>query len=140
MKNTTQKTVTYIAEPESYRCQWWSAILTKNILDIKYLEERAPFSYLKRNADLELEEGTFIIDSEAMHHRKSRGYITRLGVVSDGEVCWIKPNIEIKKHIKSKGYQDLMKGSGDVAGCIRMAIYLSRQENLAKAIKELKSL
>lgn len=139
MENQTlQTTTTYIAKPADDRCQWWSAIITSDFLDLKYLNEKPNFKYLKRNADLELEEGTFIIDSEANHHRNNRGYRICLGVVLNGIVKWISPTIEIKMLIKKEGHQDLMIGSGDVVACIRMAIYLSRQENLLEGFMKLK--
>lgn len=135
---TLQSTTTYIAKPADDRCHWWSAIITNEFLDTKYLNEKPNFKYLKRGTDLELEEGTFIIDSEANHHRNSRGYTVCLGIVLNGMVKWISPSIEMKMLIKKEGHQDLMKGSGDITGCIRLALYLLRQESLLEGFIKLK--
>lgn len=130
-------TITYVANPIDSRCQWFSAIIEPKFLDPKYLVERTPFTYLRRGQDLELEPGTFILNSEAVHHRKRRGFVVHLGVAIHDQVIWIQPTMDIKMLIKQEGHKDLMKGCGDVAACIRMAIYLSRQESLLFGIKKL---
>ena len=134
---TLEKTVTYIARPQDSRCRWWSAIIEPSMLEPRYLEERAPFEYLKKGMDLELAEGVYLIDSEENHHRKQRGYTVLLGRVFEGKVHWIAPDLRRKVYIKENGGQDLMKGSGDVTAILRMAMWIERQPDKQKAFNEL---
>jgi hypothetical protein len=130
----TEKTVSYIAKPSYSRCAWWSVQLPA---DIELSSERIPAPYLQKGTDLELKEGDMLIDSEANHHRKNRGYNVVLVVCVDGEVKFIKSTAKRKAYIKEHGGQDLMHSSGDVAGCVRMAVWLRRQPNLAIAFQQL---
>jgi hypothetical protein len=132
-------TVTHIAKPVDSRCEWWQTILTQDCLQTKYLTERAPFKYLKKNSDLELKEGTLLIDSEEIHHRKMRGYKVKLGMAIGETVEWLKPTLAHKIYIKNLGgYEDLLAGSGDVAAALRLAIYLNNHEDKIKEFKKLK--
>lgn len=130
------QTVSYIAKPSDSRCAWWSVQLPA---DIELNDQRIPAPYLRKGADLELKQGDMLIDSEAMHHRKNRGYNTVLCVCADGEVKFIKPTAAKKAFIKANGGQDLMHESGDVAGCVRMAVWLRRQPDLSAAVAALKN-
>jgi hypothetical protein len=133
-----ESTVEYIAEPSDLRCSWWSVILPDTGLELS--KDRLNLPYLRAGADLELRYGQMLIDSEAMHHRKNRGYRVLL-IVSFGNECKsLVPTAVRKKHIKANGGQDLMHESGDVAGCIRMAVWLRRQPDLSMAFDELKSI
>lgn len=131
---TFSQTVTYIAGPTDTRCKWWEAIIPDE-LDISHLEEKAPFTYLRNGQDLELDVGTMIISSEAMHHRNDRGYSTKLGLATSKGMRWISPNMKIKQFIKENGSRELMKGSGDVIGVIRMALWIMQQEDREEAFK-----
>jgi hypothetical protein len=133
-------TVTHIAKPIDSRCQWWQAEITPACLDVKFLEEKAPFKYFKKDSDLELAPGTLLIDSEQTHHRKMRGYTVNLGLVFEDGVKWLKPKLEHKKYIKELGHQDLMKGSGDVAATLRIAIYLSKNTDKFAEFLKLKDM
>jgi len=128
------KTVAYIANPQDSRCSWWCVqIPTDQRLD----GTRINVPFLKRGADLELKEGDMLIDSEAHHHRKNRGYSVVL-IVCDGEkIQHLHPMAQRKAFIKAHGGQDLMHESGDVNGCIRMAVWLRRQPDLKIAIEQL---
>ena len=55
----------------------------------------------------------------------------------DNSVVFIKPSAAVKSHIKANGGQDLMHESGDVNGCIRIAVWLRRQPDLKLAITQL---
>ena len=134
----TIKTVTHIAKPADSRCKWWQAEL-RDLSPLDLIEKKE-LDYYKRGQDLELAEGVFLIDSEANHHRHSRGYTVLLGVVLGDSVKWLSPSAKIKQLIKSEGYQDLMLGSGDVVACYRIALYLSRQGNISEAFEKLKQL
>lgn len=137
-KNQEKETVTYIAKPVDNQCRWWSAILPD--LDASSLEKDSlDLTYLRRGADLELTYGQMIIDSEANHHSKSRGYTVCLGIALADKIVWIAPTMGIKMHIKANGGKNLMKGSGDVNAVVRMAIWLRQSEDLEAAIKSLRS-
>lgn len=91
---------------------------------------------MRNGDDLELFPYTFLIDSEQKHHRKNLGYCVALGMSMKNKVYWIEPSLTIKMHIK-KEFPDLMKGKGDFAACIRIAIYISRKENKDQIFEEL---
>jgi hypothetical protein len=130
----TEETVSYIAKPSDSDCAWWSVQLPA---DIELSSEKIPAPYLRRGEDLELKYGDMLIDSEANHPRKNRGYNVCLGVCVKGKVFFIKSTAQRKAYIKEHGGQDLMHESGDVAGCVRMAVWLRRQPDLAIAFQQL---
>jgi len=123
----SNKTVSYVAKPRDSRCAWWSLILPDSL---ELSSSKIPAPYLKKGADLELTPGTMLIDSEARHHRKNRGYEVHLGVVFPTHIGWIQPTLARKQYIKEHDGQDLMHESGDVAGAVRRAVWLRRQPNL----------
>jgi len=131
MKNKASPTITYIAKPSDNRCSWWSMIIPQ---DQQLDGQRLAESYLRKGADLELKAGDMLINSEANHHRKNRGYTTVLGVCDGEQVHFIKPTAEIKRYIKLHGGQDLMHETGDINAVIRMAVWLRRQSDLKLAI------
>jgi hypothetical protein len=131
-------TITYIAKPQDKRCNWWSVQLPDSGLELD--GERLAAPYLKNGADLELAPGQMIIDSEAMHHRRERGYRVLLIVaLNSGEWRVLNPTAARKAYIKAHGGRDLMRESGDVNGCIRMAVWLRRQPDLDAAFAEIEA-
>lgn len=128
----SEQTVSYIAHQKDARCAWWSMLLPA---DIELNGNRINAPYLRKGADLELKKGDMLIDSEAKHHSKNRGYNVVLVVCVDEDIRYIKPTALKKAYIKANGGQDLMHESGDVAGCVRMAVWLRRQPNLSEAVK-----
>jgi len=132
------ETVAYIAKPTDSRCSWWSVQLPDSGLELTDKKLNSP--YLHRNADLELTYGQMLIDSEANHHRQNRGYTVQLIVSFGDDWSGIIPSAKIKKYIKEHNGQDLMHESGDVAGCVRIAVWLRRQPDLKIAFNELKTL
>ena len=127
-------TVAYTAKPEDSRCSWWCVQVPE---DQQLDGHRINAPFLKRGADLELKAGDMLIDSEVNHHRKNRGYTVVL-VACDGEkIQYLQPTAQRKKYIKENGGQDLMHETGDVSGCIRMAVWLRRQPDLKVAIQQL---
>jgi hypothetical protein len=132
--SVAEETVSYIAKPTDDRCAWWSMQLPA---DIELSGEKIQAPYLRKGADLDLKSGDMIIDSEENHYRKNRGYTVLLIVCVDGKVNFIIPTARIKSYIKNNGGKDLMHESGDVAGCVRMAVWLRRQSNLSIAVKQL---
>lgn len=137
-KEFKSKFVTYIAEPSDHRCQFWASVIPE--IGISGITEKVNLKYLRSGTDLELETKTFIIESESNHHRKSRGYLVRLGLVFEDDIKWLKPNREIKAYIKSKGNDDLMAGSGEVTAVMRCVLFLRRQENMFLEFNKLKEL
>jgi hypothetical protein len=139
---TIENTLSYIAAPRDNRCKWWSVQLDES-LSVDHLTSRLKSDYLCKNSDLELPLHSMLLESEEIHHRKERGYRVRLGVVLESEnelkLSWIRPNFAIKQHIK-KTDQDLMLGTGDVAACVRIALWLRRQQDMKSAFLELKAL
>jgi len=129
-----QPTVTYIAKPQDIRCSWWCVQIPE---EQKLDGTRINAPFLKRGADLELKSGDMLVDSEAHHHRKNRGYSVVL-IVCDGEkIQHLHPMAQRKAFIKAHGGQDLMHESGDVNGCIRMAVWLRRQPDFKAAVSQL---
>jgi len=128
------KTVSYIARPQDSRCSWWCVQVPE---DQRLDGTRINAPFLKRGADLELKSGDMLIDSEANHHRKNRGYSVVL-IVCDGEkIQHLHPMAQRKAFIKAHGGQDLMHESGDVNGCVRMAVWLRRQPDFKVAVSQL---
>jgi hypothetical protein len=129
-----QPTITYIAKPEDSRCSWWCVQVPE---DQQLDGTRINASFLKRGADLELKSGDMLIDSEANHYRKNRGYRIVLVVCGGEKVQYLRPTAHTKAFIKAHGGQDLMRESGDVNGCIRMAVWLRRQADFKPAVDQL---
>ena len=134
MKPNGIVTTTYIAEPVDRRRKYCAIIVPDDIVSPT---QRIP-SYIKQGSDLELKEAEMIIESEAKHHLKERGYSVNLTVCVNGLIKHIYPNISIKKYIKHHSGADLMHGTGDVTACIRIALWLKRQldENTRKVLFE----
>ena len=129
-----QVTVSYIAKPKDSRCAWWSMIIPHG----QQLDgNRINAQYLRAGADLELKAGDMLIDSEANHHRKVRGFTVGLWVCDGEKMIFIKPSAEIKRYIRLNKGQDLMHETGDVAACVRMSVWLRRQTDLSNAVQQL---
>jgi len=129
-----QQSVTYIAKPSDNRCSWWCVQVPENQeLDGKRIN--AP--YLRNGEDLELRIGDMLIDSEAFHHRKQRGFDVVLKAFDSEKPQLLHATATRKAFIKAHGGQDLMRESGDVNGCIRMAVWLRRQPDFKNAVAQL---
>jgi hypothetical protein len=121
-------TVSYIAKPQDSRCQWWAVRIPADyqIADLTDTHSLRPLGFLRKGADLELAEGEAVIESEAVHHRRQRGYDVQIGIVSDGKFTWHRPGSSTKAAIKAwaspEQWQALSKGSGDVAACLRLLL------------------
>jgi hypothetical protein len=121
-------TVSYIANPRDSRCLWWSVHIprafTLGSLDNK--TSLRELGYLKKGADIELEEGDAVLDSEENHHRKARGYTVKIGIVIAGTLRWFQPGEKTKANIKAfaspEQWSTLKLGSGDVAACLRLLV------------------
>ena len=122
----TQNTISYIATPTDARCKWWSVFIQKTF-ELGSLDDKTStkaLGYLRRGADLELEDGDAVLDSEARHHRKQRGFDVMIGIAINGALEWFEPGAEMKAKIKAWANPDqwktLRKGSGNVAACLRL--------------------
>lgn len=134
-------TVSYTAKPIDSRCKWWSVRIPagytlRSTFALDDETSLRPLGFLKRGADLELEVGEAVIDSEAMHHVKHRGYMVSIGFVTRGGVEWAEPTAATKAAIKAAAtpeqWERLKRGSGDVAACLRllMAVEMFTPEQL----------
>ncbi len=119
-------TISYTAAPADSRCAWWSKHIPAGFaadIDLADKESLASLPFLKKNADLELEEGEAILDSEANHHRKARGYTVQLLIARGGKLRTVKATGELKIAIKQVATPEqwavLKQGSGDVAAVLR---------------------
>ena len=130
-----EPTASYIAKPSDSRCYYWCIRVP---YDVQLNGEKIT-DYIRTGSDLELKYGEMLIESESMHHRKNRGYRVRLVVSFGDDIEYIFPTMSRKQFIKGNGGADLMKESGDVNGCIRMAVWLRRQPDLKIAFEQLKN-
>lgn len=133
MSDTTE-TLSHIAKPCDDRCRWWQKTLAAEAviaLDPASIEDAnsIPGTYLRKGADLELNEWTVLFDGEQVHHKKPRGWTWTMGIVLrvDGalKVEWIRANVSKHKAvIKAAGAAHLLGGSGDVASMVRVARWI----------------
>ena len=126
---TTINTTAYIAKPSDSRCKYWAI----RVPEVATLGERIASPFLRIGADLELSDGESIITSEAYHHRKMRGFRVRLVIAINAKIYFITPTAATKKYIKENGGKDLMGGTGEVDACLRVALWLRLQTDLATA-------
>jgi hypothetical protein len=122
-------TVSYIARPADSRCKWWSVRIPAGYcrgINLDNTDSLKTLGFLFKKADLEFDEGEMIIDSEANHHTKPRGYTVQLLVVAGGELWGRIPSAAtkslIKQHATPEQWAKLRGGSGDVAACLRLAM------------------
>lgn len=133
--NNTVTTITHIAKPEDERCKWFQAEIT-HVTEAN-LTDKSDIKYYFKNQDLELTPGTILIDSEAVHYSKNRGFNVQLGLVTEKGIFWIIPNMKVKMFIKAEGHQNLMPGSGDFAAVVRMALYIKSHDDREEALNKL---
>ena len=133
-------TLSYIAKPADSRCKWWCKMFPAAFaagLDLSDVASIHGIAFVRKNADLELSEGDFVLDSEENSHRKARGYRVTIAQVvrsADGVLAFVGPDgaagfssadMETKQAVKAKAskaqWAELAKGSGDVAACLRWA-------------------
>ena len=120
------QTISYIAKPQDSRCPWWAVRIPADyaIDDLGDTHSLRPLGFLAKGADLELAEGEAVLESEAVHHRRQRGYDVQIGIATNGKILWHRPGAATKAAIKawasSEQWATLSKGSGDVAACLRL--------------------
>lgn len=116
--------------PIDRRCKYWAKVIpaSMELPTPAHVSESgaaaiaAPFL---KNGGEELLAGEFLIECEQAHHSKLRGYDYWVSWAhTDGRRVKIKnPGAEHKTAIKAAGMApELLKGSGHLAACIRIAI------------------
>lgn len=137
------KTISYTAAPCDSRCSWWAVRIPAGYVQGISLNDTSslrPLGFLKKNADLELEEGEAVLSSEAGHHRKQRGFSVCIKIAVNGKLRRITPNGDMKSRIKEAAtpeqWAKLKAGSGDVAACLRvlMALEMFNEPQLRLAL------
>ena len=118
----------YEIEPRDSRCRYWAKKIEAKDLPMPENVSGAndlPGSYLK-NGEIEIFPGEYVFEGEANHHRNARGWT--YGVVQCGPA--LKHGTETKDDIKAlvkagllevERAKKLLKGSGDIAACVRHA-------------------
>jgi len=135
-------TLSYVAKPADPRCKWWCKVIPAAValtLDLTDRTSLHALPFVKKNADLELAEGDFVLDSEELSHRKARGYKTTIAQIvrrADGTLMLAGPDndpngglatpqMATKQAIKAAAtraqWAQLSQGTGDVAACLRWA-------------------
>jgi len=122
------QSVEYIAEPRDKRCQYWAKLYRAGdrLPETGNVEGGAslPGKFLRKGADVELYEGDAIIEAEANHHRKLRGWVVRCFVVRNGALVRLPTDTSAKSAIKAANLDSeikrgLLSGSGTVAAAVR---------------------
>lgn len=150
VETTEITTVSHIIQREDGRCRGWAKKLNAGQilkLDLDKIQgaNDLPGSYLKNGIDLELTPyDDFIFWGEENDHRKARGWTYRLYYPALKKMGWVGADNRIKQMIKSEGLKDLMTGSGEIAGLVRIAKYISLgldlQEKIARKNKVLEAI
>lgn len=128
---TTIQTYSHIAKPRDRRCSWLQLVLTPEmVLDASPADVDGagtlPGLRQRRYADTELPVWSVVLDIEARHHTKNRGWDHYVGIVrptEDGLVLtWVgEPTAAMKALIKASGAAHLLGGSGPNAAMVRCA-------------------
>lgn len=116
--------------PIDRRCKYWAKVIPAGMelptpAHVSESGAAAIATPFLKNGDEELLMGEFLIECEQVHHSKPRGYDYWVSWMhTDGRRVQIKnPGAEHKAVIKAAGMApELLKGSGHLASCIRLAI------------------
>lgn len=113
-------------KPNDSRCRYWAKIIRSgDPLPIPSLVNGGndiPGDYLRRG-DEELFVGDLLIEGEANHHRRERGWSYWVSYVDkDGSLLHFASSFTVPKAAaKQQGLApELLAGSGDVAGAVRV--------------------
>lgn len=118
--------VSFPVRPRDSRCRYWAKVIRAGQpLPAPASVDGAgdvPGAYL-RNGEEELFPGDVLIEGEANHHVKARGWSYWVHTCSPtGEQVTIRPSADVKSQLKAAGIDPrLLPGSGDVAACVRIA-------------------
>lgn len=118
------------AKPRDSRCRYWCKVVDgadlpapRSVLGASSL----PGEYEDKGDTVIVDEGQFVFEGEAMHHRKNRGWAYWVWQVQrDENGCLRKVRIEVdnradKVWLADHGRRDLTEGRGEVAACVRAA-------------------
>ncbi len=127
-ENPTIQSWTVQCLPHDRRCRYWAKIIrADNALpwpEHVHGAHDIPGSFLPRGEE-ELFPGDVLIDGEANHHIKNRGTTYCAYVLSSDGKRFARASrwSEFKAAVKAHGGFDpnLLKGSGDLAACVRFA-------------------
>lgn len=89
--------------------------------------QHVPGKFIPKGTVIELKPGQFLIEGEANHPVKTRGWFYTLSTVdSDDKLIEETANPELIKEMRNNGLKgELLLGHGEIANCIR-AIHASR--------------
>lgn len=134
--------ISIVIGPVDKRCRYWAKVLRAGTkLPAPSVVKGAndiPGAYA-RTGDEELFPGDILIEGEANHHAKDRGWSYWVTWCSaDGAKCRVRdPGTQIKADLKAAGLPaELLAGSGPAAACIRVAHGVALNLLTAPAIKE----
>lgn len=122
------KSHSVVIAPVDSRCRWWAKICRAEQAlpdpSTVFGADDLPGPYLRRGEE-ELTPGDVLFEGEANHHRRTdRGwwYYLRMAL-PNGELLELRSGFgEQKQQLKQQGmHPDLLKGSGDIAGMVRIA-------------------
>jgi len=114
--------------PVDGRCRYWAKLVRANEhLPMPETVQGASDicgSYLQLG-DEKIMPGDVLFEGEAMHHRRSRGWLYTVSSVTPAGALLVRNSkwSEFKSAMKTEGGFDpmLLKGSGDLAACVRFA-------------------
>lgn len=137
----SDNTASFSVGPGDSRCKYWAKQVPLSALPMPASIDGAnslPGGYL-RNGNTELFDGEILIEGEANHHSKQRGWSYWLVRVNptegkDGEYIRTKMSSEINARVKAcikeaakRGLlsKEHLRGSGDIAAAVRFGHLLS---------------
>ena len=126
MTSSSQQSISIEIRPADRRCCYWAkridAGTALSLPDSISGARDIPGPFLRVGGEDELAVGDFIIEGEEVHHRHRRGWSYRIGYMGiDGALYRVIPTKEHKQAMKAAGMAlDLLKGSGDLAACVRL--------------------
>lgn len=126
MQSNLIQSVSIKIGPRDSRCRYWAKVIRAGQpLPLPSAVDGAndiPAPYL-RHGEEELFPGDVLIEGEANHHVKARGWTYWVYTCSpDGDLVSHEPSSKVKAAMKAAGLApDLLPGSGDVAACVRIA-------------------
>lgn len=131
------KSCNLTCNPRDSRCRYWAKVIrADDALPMPAAVDGAndiPGQYLRKGDDVELFDGDFLLEGEANHHVKQRGWTYDMRIVSDtpserfpGQNKYTAIDYKAAKDAaRAAGRKDLLLGSGDCAAMIR-AIHVAR--------------
>lgn len=120
--------VTVTPKPIDSRCKYWAKIVRADELPTPSEVSGAgdlPGEYLRVGEEVELFTGDYLVEGEANHHRRQRGweYWVSTCVVVDGVPQCIRleefDGKGVKSALREAGERDLLRGAGKHAAVVR---------------------